>query len=70
MKPTLKAPGTKLLKLQCQKLVSSFGFNFNLRRYIQAKVAKLRGVVANHPPTSTQGATPVPCSAQLESFCP
>jgi hypothetical protein len=34
LKPKLKAPETKLLKLKCGKLLSSFGFNFNLRRYI------------------------------------
>jgi len=32
MKPTLKAPGTKRLKLKCN-LHSSSGFNFNLRPY-------------------------------------
>jgi hypothetical protein len=29
----LKPPGTKRLKLQYDKLVSDFGFNFKLRRY-------------------------------------
>ena len=33
MKPTLKAPGSKRLKLQCDKLLSSFAFDFNWRRY-------------------------------------
>jgi len=33
MKPTLKAPGTKRLKLKCDKLLSNFVFNFNLRRH-------------------------------------
>ena len=32
IKPTLKAPGTTRLKLKCDKLLSSFPFNFNLRR--------------------------------------
>ena len=36
IKPTLKAPGTKPLKLKYGKLVSNFAFNFNLRRYIKA----------------------------------
>jgi len=31
--PTLKAPGTKRLKLKYHKLLSSFAFNCNLRRY-------------------------------------
>jgi hypothetical protein len=33
-KPTLKAPGTRRLKLEFDELLSSFGFKFNLRRYI------------------------------------
>ena len=35
MKPTLKAPGIKRLKLKCDTLLSNFAFNFNLRRYIE-----------------------------------
>jgi hypothetical protein len=33
MEFVLKAPGTKRLKLECDKLLSSFAFKFNLRRY-------------------------------------
>ena len=33
IKPTLKASGTKRLKLNYDKLLSSFAVNFNLRRY-------------------------------------
>ena len=33
MTPMLKAPGTKLLKVKCDKLLSRFAFNFNLHRY-------------------------------------
>ena len=33
IKPTLKAPGTKRLKLECDKPLSNFAFKFNLRRY-------------------------------------
>jgi hypothetical protein len=33
IKPTLKPPGTKRLKLITEKLLSNFGFEFNLRRY-------------------------------------
>jgi hypothetical protein len=32
-KPTLKAPGTKRLKLDYDKSVSNFAFKFNLRGY-------------------------------------
>jgi hypothetical protein len=45
IKPTLKAPGTKRLKLKGDDLLSSFGFKFNLCRYTWA-VTKL---VRMHP---------------------
>jgi hypothetical protein len=45
IKPMLKAPGTKRLKLEYDKLLSSFAFNFNLRRYTTAAV---REVAARH----------------------
>jgi hypothetical protein len=35
MKPMSKAPGSKLLKLKYDKLLSNVAFNFNLRRYSQ-----------------------------------
>jgi hypothetical protein len=33
MKPPLKAPGIKRLKLEHDEPLSSSGFNFNMRRY-------------------------------------
>jgi hypothetical protein len=33
MKPTLKAPGTKRLKLIHDSLLSDFDYNLNMRRY-------------------------------------
>ena len=33
MNPTLKVPGAKRLNLKYDELLSSFAFNFNLRRY-------------------------------------
>ena len=33
IRPTLKPPGTKRLHLRHEKLLSSFAFNVNLRRY-------------------------------------
>jgi len=33
IKPTLKPPGTKRVKLEYDGLLSSFGFKFDLRRY-------------------------------------
>jgi hypothetical protein len=41
IKPTLKAPGIKLLKLKCDVLLSNYAFKFNLRYYIQARLAAL-----------------------------
>jgi len=35
MKPKLKPPGWKLLKLKCCVLLSNLAFKFNLRCYIQ-----------------------------------
>jgi len=37
IKPTLKAPGIKLLKLKCDDPRSNFAFTFNLRRYTQER---------------------------------
>jgi len=39
IKPTLKAPGTKRLKLKCDRLLSTLAFKFNLRRYTSARTA-------------------------------
>ena len=36
VKPTLKAPGTKRLKLKCDEPLSDFAFNFNMRRCNEA----------------------------------
>ena len=36
IKPTLKAPGTKRLTLRYDKLLSTFAFKSNLRRFIKA----------------------------------
>jgi len=39
IKPTLKASGTKRLKLECDEPISDCAFKFNLRRYILGEVA-------------------------------
>jgi len=49
--PSLKAPGTKRLKLQFDGPRSNFAFKFNSRRYSQAAVgdaARRRGVPPRH----------------------
>jgi hypothetical protein len=39
IKPTFKAPGTKRLKLEFDKLLLTFAFKFNLRRYIELDIS-------------------------------
>ena len=39
MKPKLKPPGTKLLKLMCDKLLSTSAVIFNLSRYTEVREA-------------------------------
>jgi hypothetical protein len=48
MKPTLKAPGSKLLKLSYDEPLSKFALKLNLRRYneggcLQLRAARHRG---------------------------
>jgi len=38
MKPMLKPPGTKHVKLKCDILLSTFAFELNSRRYIWGNV--------------------------------
>jgi hypothetical protein len=38
IKPKLKPPGTKRLKLKCDILLSTSAFKFNLRRYNQEAI--------------------------------
>ena len=40
IKPTLKAPGTKRLKLICDELLAIFAFHSHLRRYNQLAVLR------------------------------
>ena len=48
MKPMSKAPGTERLKLKYDKLLSSFAFNFNLRRYNVARSRLPPNVIVAH----------------------
>ena len=41
IKPKLKPPETKCLKLKCDGLHSTFAFKFNLRRFMQETSKKL-----------------------------
>jgi len=42
IKPALTAPGTKLLKLNHDEVLSSFAFSFNMRRYSKEQVERDR----------------------------
>jgi hypothetical protein len=69
VKPTLKAPGPKHLKLQYDRLLSSFAFSFKLRRYTLALPSSPRGAYGT-PSLSgmRQGLTLVHFSAQPKRF--
>jgi hypothetical protein len=56
IKPPLKAPGLQRFKVKYDKLLSSFGFKFNLRRYIMAarKKAVAAGLSKDSPLLSAQ----------------
>jgi len=53
-KPKLKPPGTKRLKLKCDKLLSNFAFNFNLRRYTESTPPAVPPTRLPQPPPSPQ----------------
>ena len=61
IKPMLKPPETKRLKLKCDILLSTFAFNFNLRRYSEEP-----GRLLHH--AHWQGLTLARISAQPEPF--
>jgi hypothetical protein len=43
MRPILKPPGTKHLKLNCEKMLSTFAFKFSLCRYKKEGAAESGG---------------------------
>jgi hypothetical protein len=48
IKPTLKAPGTKRLKLKYDEPLLSFGFKFKLRRYTTDPASPSTNTVGTH----------------------
>ena len=66
IKPKLKPPGSKLLKLKCDVLPSNFAFKFNLRRYNQVSICNTDG--ADVEQRYGQGLTLVHSSAQPKPF--
>jgi hypothetical protein len=55
MKPALKAPETKLLKLKYDELLSHFAFKFNFRRLNRATPAAARPCSSSATPVSITG---------------
>jgi hypothetical protein len=49
MKPMLKGPGAKRLKVKWDELLSSFAFNSNLRRYNAVPAGQLVGARGHGP---------------------
>ena len=45
IKPKLKAPGTKRLKLKCDEQLSNVAFNFNVRRYNKVEARRTQVVI-------------------------
>jgi len=70
MKPTLKAPRPKRPKLQCNILLSTFAFKFNLRRYNKV-VAVLSELAMKYSAasskTSRYGGVGLPYQTQVET---
>ena len=56
IKPTLKAPGLKRLKLKCDKLLSTFALKFNLLRYSEAvETANLAETIGSYIEVGSHG---------------
>jgi len=64
MNPTLNAPGTKLLKLKYDKLLPSFAFNVNLRRYSVASPPP------NPPPIPSSPSPPPNPIVKIKEYSP
>jgi hypothetical protein len=64
IKPTLKAPGTKRLKVECEELFSKVAFNLSLRRYTWAEK-----LPANYPLLTGQRVLDVMFPSVLGGTC-
>ena len=49
IRPTLKAPGSMLLKLTCNDLLSNFAMKLNLRHYSKEELRRLAASRASSP---------------------
>ena len=54
-KPMLKAPGIKCFNLKYNKLLSTFGFDFNLRRYTQESLEAAVRLLQNRTRGASRG---------------
>jgi len=54
IKPRLKAPGTKRLKMKHDRLLSNLAFNFNWRRYTRAPSSSAPSTPPPPPPPPEQ----------------
>jgi hypothetical protein len=55
MNSTLKAPGAKCLKLRHDDSLSSFGFKFNLRRYSEDVVKRVKHLITSDDSAAPPG---------------
>jgi len=58
IKPTLKAPGIRLLKLKRDKVLSGFAFNFNLRRHTKVVISGGSTSLTSHFVLGVKNKTP------------
>ena len=68
IKPTLKPPGTKQLKVKYEELLPSFALNFNFRRYIEEFSAGLAAALAEQAEGWGFTAAEMQTVFSLESF--
>ena len=68
MKPKLKPPGTKRLKLKCDILLSTSAFKFNLRRYSQGREVhkQCQACHIKNRPSQHQGEFKCNCGASFD----
>jgi len=57
LKPKLKPPGTRRLKLKCDTLLSTSAFKFYLRRYTWARSRASSAAAASRTSTSARSGT-------------
>jgi len=68
MKPTSKPPGTKRLKVKYDTVLSTFAFNFKLRRYIEAERISVDHVARDTSAVAGRGLHSFQFQPNLSSF--